>query len=54
LGSPDGALAVRASSLYIIVPMDHFLNNAPKGYLEHVAKHKELIAFVDPEFDINP
>jgi acyl-coenzyme A thioesterase PaaI-like protein len=54
LGSPDGPIAVKASSLYIIVPMDHFLNNAPKGYLEHVAKHKELIAFVDPEFDINP
>jgi acyl-coenzyme A thioesterase PaaI-like protein len=54
LGSSDGPIAVKASSLYIIVPMDHFLNNAPKGYLEHVAKHKELIAFVDPEFDINP
>jgi acyl-coenzyme A thioesterase PaaI-like protein len=54
LDSLDGPVAVRASSLYIIVPMEHFINNAPKGYLEHVARHKDLLAFVDPNFNINP
>ena len=54
LGSPDGPLAVKASSVYVIVTMDHFFNNAPKGYLEHIANHKGLLAFIDPEFDINP
>jgi acyl-coenzyme A thioesterase PaaI-like protein len=54
LGGPDGAVAVRASSLYVIVPMKHFLENAPKEYIEHVTKHPELLAFVDPDFEINP
>jgi acyl-coenzyme A thioesterase PaaI-like protein len=54
LNSPDGEIAVRAAALYIIVPMDHFLNNAPKEYLEHIAKTPELLAFVDPTFEINP
>ena len=54
LNSPDGPLAVRAASLYVIVPMAHFLNNAPKEYLESVAKRPEILEFVDPEFEINP
>ena len=54
LGSPDGPIAVRAASLYVIVPMQHFLDNAPKEYLAHVTAHPELLAFVDPEFEINP
>jgi hypothetical protein len=54
LGSPDGPIAVRAASLYVIVPMQHFLDNAPKEYLAHVIAHPELLAFVDPEFEINP
>jgi acyl-coenzyme A thioesterase PaaI-like protein len=54
IGSPDGPLAVKAASLYIIVPMQHFLDNAPKEYIEHVTKHPELLAFVDPDFEINP
>lgn len=54
IGTPDGVIAVRASALFVIVPMSHFLDNAPKEYLAHVTKFPELLAFVDPEFEINP
>lgn len=54
LGSPDGPLAVKASALYVIVSMDHFMTNAPKEYLDHISKHPELLAFVDPNFEISP
>ena len=39
---------------YVIVPMAHFLNNAPKEYLDTIAKRPEILEFVDPEFEINP
>ena len=54
LHTPDGELAVRAAALFVIVPMDHFLNNAPKEYLDHISKSPEILAFVDPDFEINP
>lgn len=54
IGSVDGEIVVRAAALYITVPMDHFLNNAPKEYLAELAKTPELMAFVDPNFEINP
>jgi len=54
IGSPDGEIAVKAAALYIIVPMDHFMNNAPKEYLAELAKTPELLAFVDPNFEVNP
>ena len=54
LNSPDGPVIVRAAALYVIVSMDHFLNNAPKEYLEQISKTPELLAFVDPDFEINP
>ena len=54
LNSPDGPIAVSASALYVIVPMNHFMENAPKEYLEYISKHPELLAFVDPDFEINP
>ncbi len=54
LDSPDGPLALRGSSLYVIVTMEHFINNAPAGYFEHLQKHRELVTFIDPEFGINP
>ena len=54
LNSPDGEIAVKAAALYIVVPMDHFMNNAPKEYLEELAKTPELLAFVDPTFEVNP
>jgi len=54
IGAPDGPLAVKASALFVIVPMKHFLENAPKAYIDHVTAHPELLAFVDPDFEINP
>ena len=54
LGSADGEIAVKAAALFGVVPMSHFLENAPKEYLEHIAKTPEILAFVDPEFEINP
>ena len=44
----------RETGKTVIVPMDHFLTNAPKEYLEHISKNPELLAFVDPDFEINP
>ena len=54
LNSPDGPLAVKASALYVVVGMGHFMKNAPKEYMEYLLKHPELLAFVDPNFEINP
>ena len=54
LNSPDGEIAVRAAALFVIVPMSHFLQNAPSEYLEAIAKTPEVLAFVDPNFNINP
>ena len=54
IGSHDGEIAVRAAALFVIVPMSHFLTKAPEGFLKEVAKNPELLAFVDPEFEINP
>jgi acyl-coenzyme A thioesterase PaaI-like protein len=54
LDSPDGPLAVKAAALFVVVPMSHFLENAPAEYLKHVRAHPELLAFVDPDFEINP
>lgn len=54
LNSPDGEIAVRAAALFVIVPMSHFLQNAPAEYLEAIAKTAEVLAFVDPTFNINP
>jgi acyl-coenzyme A thioesterase PaaI-like protein len=54
LNSADGPLAVRAASLFIIVPMKHFLENAPAEYIAAIKANPELMAFVDSEFNINP
>lgn len=54
LDGPDGDIAVRAASLFVIVPMKHFLENAPAEYIAALREKPELLAFVDPEFNINP
>ena len=54
LGGADGEIAVKAAALFVVVPVSHFLENAPKEYLEHIRKTPEILAFVDPEFEINP
>lgn len=54
LNGPEGEIAVQAAALFIIVPMTHFLENAPKEYLDEVMSKPELLAFVDPNFEVNP
>lgn len=54
LDGPDGEIAVRAASLFVIVPMKHFLENAPAEYIAALREKPELLTFVDPEFNINP
>lgn len=54
IGGPEGEIAVRASALFVIVPMSHFLDNAPADYLAHIKAHPELLAFVDPDFEVAP
>ena len=38
LNGPDGDIAVRAAALFVIVPMSHFMSNAPAEYLEYIKK----------------
>jgi acyl-coenzyme A thioesterase PaaI-like protein len=54
LGGPEGPVAVRASSIYVIVPMAHFFKNAPKEYVDFINKNPHLLSFVDADFEINP
>jgi acyl-coenzyme A thioesterase PaaI-like protein len=54
IGGADGEIAVRAAALFVIVPMKHFLENAPVEYLAALRQNPELFNFVDPEFVINP
>jgi len=54
IGGADGPIATRAASLFVIVPMKHFLENAPAEYIAAIRSNPELMAFVDPEFNINP
>ena len=54
IDGPEVDIAVRAAALFIIVPMSHFISNAQSDYLEYIKKSPELLAFVDPDFEINP
>jgi prephenate dehydrogenase len=54
LDSAEGEIAVKAAAIFIAVPMQNFINNLTDDYKEHLKKHPGLMAFVDPEFDINP
>lgn len=54
LDSPTGEIAVKAAALFISVPMEHFIKNLTQQYKDHLTSHPELMAFVDPDFDINP
>jgi len=54
LDSPTGEVAVMAAALFISVPMEHFIKNLTQQYKDHLTSHPELMAFVDPDFDINP
>jgi acyl-coenzyme A thioesterase PaaI-like protein len=54
LDSPTGEIAVKAAALFIAVAMEHFIKNLTEQYKDHLVEHPELMAFVDPDFDINP
>ncbi|MFM1796462.1 MAG: hypothetical protein RL733_243 [Actinomycetota bacterium] len=52
LGSQEGDVAVEAAAIFIIVPMEHFVNNAPEGFRDILAGRTDLS--IDTEFEINP
>ena len=54
LDSITGEIAVKAAAIFISVPMEHFIKNLTEQYKDHLTEHPELIAFVDPDFDVNP
>jgi acyl-coenzyme A thioesterase PaaI-like protein len=54
LDSITGEIAVKAAAIFISVPMEHFIKNLTEQYKDHLTEHPELMAFVDPDFDVNP
>lgn len=52
LGSKQGDVAVEAAAIFIIVPMEHFITNAPEGFRESLAGRKDLS--IATEFEVNP
>lgn len=48
IGSVDGPLAVEAAAIFIVVPVEHFIDNAPEGFRE------ALFGSAAPELEINP
>lgn len=50
----DGLPVVRAQSLFVIVPMAHFLNAGSQEHLDFVRANPHLHASVDPDFEVNP
>jgi acyl-coenzyme A thioesterase PaaI-like protein len=52
IGSDEGPLAVEAAAIFIIVPMEHFIDNAPEGFRDVLAGRKDLS--IATEFEINP
>ena len=52
IGGEDGPLAVEAAAIFITVPIEHFINNAPEGYqtsLFHPAGDNAA-----PKLELNP
>lgn len=50
IDSEDGPIAVEAAAIYITVPLEHFVNNAPEGFREALFG----INGKTPELEINP
>lgn len=52
IGSPAGEVAVEAAAIFIVVPIEHFIDNAPEGFREALfgpgSKQSR------PELEINP
>ena len=51
LGSEDGPLAVEAAAIFIAVPVEHFIENAPAGFRDAVFGSGVRIS---PELEVNP
>ncbi|CAB4711941.1 unannotated protein [freshwater metagenome] len=54
LNSPDGPVAIRAQSLFVIVDMQHFLDSAPEDYLTRIQGNPALMREIDSSFEVNP
>jgi acyl-coenzyme A thioesterase PaaI-like protein len=52
INSDSGPLAVEAAAIFVIVPMEHFISNAPEGFRDVLAGRTDLS--IDTEFEINP
>lgn len=52
LGSLEGPIAVEAAAIFIVVPIEHFVNNAPEGFRE--ALFGPSSKNPDVEFEVNP
>jgi hypothetical protein len=48
----EGVVAVEAAAIFIVVPMEHFISNAPEGFRDVLAGRTDLS--IDTEFEINP
>lgn len=54
LDSPTGGSCSKSLSIIYCSSMEHFIKNLTEQYKDHLVEHPELMAFVDPDFDINP
>ncbi len=48
IGSTEGPVAVEAAAIFITVPLEHFIDNAPESY------RASLFGSAAPELEINP
>ena len=54
LNSVDGPIAVKSAALFVVVPMEHFINNAPSEFTEIFTSGAKQINSIEPNFSINP
>ena len=50
--SDNGVLAVEAAAIFIVVPMEHFINHASEEFKGVLKDRRDLS--IDTEFEINP
>ena len=48
IGSEDGPIAVEAAAIFVTVPVEHFIENAPESF------RATLFGSAAPELEINP
>jgi acyl-coenzyme A thioesterase PaaI-like protein len=54
LGGSDGEIAVKAHALFIIVPIEHFLENAPPEHQELIRNDIHIHGGDGERFEVNP